>query len=152
MARIPSTSINRSWNILKRSFLHGHPHEVWEYYIACYYTTAIVQSFRSLADNALETSWRHRINPKWTQKTRQESAMIAAAALRSRCVNAAKWKTTRSNAVDAQRERDREAVKIQKTSERYLCKRNRLVTSSILRLYALLERVNGALVALSETS
>lgn len=63
MARIPSTSINRSWNILKRSFLHGHPHEVWGYYIACYYTTAIVQSFRSLADNALETSWRHRINP-----------------------------------------------------------------------------------------
>lgn len=63
MARIPSTSINRSWNILKRSFLHGHPHEVWEYYIACYYTTAIVQSFRSLADNALETSCRHRINP-----------------------------------------------------------------------------------------
>lgn len=63
-----------------------------------------------------------------------------------------KMKITRSNAVDVQRERDREAVKIQKASERYLCKRNRLVTSSILQLYALLERVNGALVALSETS
>lgn len=30
MARIPSTSNNRSWNILKRSFLHGHPHIFFE--------------------------------------------------------------------------------------------------------------------------
>lgn len=151
MARIPSTSINRSWNILKRSFLHGHPHEVWEYYIACYYTTAIVQSFRSLADNALETSCRHRINPNERKRHVKEALWSQQQLLGVVVWTQQNEKTTRSNAVDAQRERDREAVKIQK-AERYLCKRNRLVTSSILRLYALLERVNGALVALSETS
>lgn len=127
MARIPSTSINRSWNILKRSFLHGHPHEVWEYYIACYYTTAIVQSFRSLADNALETSWRHRIDPN-ERRRRVKEALWSQQQL----LGVVLWTQQNEKQLD-------QTLWMRRESE-------------IEKQWKLLERVNGALVALSETS
>lgn len=55
---------------------------------------------------AVEARYKHQ----WTKKKRQENALNAATALWDRCVNAAKWRTTRSNDVDAQWERNREAV------------------------------------------
>uniref|UniRef100_K1PBC6 Uncharacterized protein n=1 Tax=Magallana gigas TaxID=29159 RepID=K1PBC6_MAGGI len=50
----------------------------------------------------MTTQKKRRGSAVLTQKKRHESAMNAATALWGRCVNAAKWKATCSNAVDAQ--------------------------------------------------
>lgn len=91
-----------------------------------------------------------RREENWTQKKRKESAIIATTALWGRCVNARKWKNKFKRCVCAVRARQRRSdISNFFRTPRGLCAC--AIDLSFLRICALLEPGNGALVALLQT-
>lgn len=121
------------------------------YYIACYCTTAVVQ----VSVVWLTTHYKHLesivLTPMNAEDTSRKRDDRSSSSLESLCGRS----KMKANSLKRCRCSDRARVRRSentKDSERYLFKRNRLVTSSILRLCALLECANRALMALLETS
>lgn len=105
-----------------------------------------------LTDNALEMPWKRNINANELRRNRKRAHLS-----QQQFFGAVVWtqqnekKKTPLNTVDAQWERDWDAVTSQKTPECLsLCKRNRLITEPKWRLGAFLKRTNGAFVVLLE--
>lgn len=77
MTWIPSASSNRSWNIRKSCFLPSCPHQVCEYYVLGYWSTATIE----VCVIWLTTKLKRRRGAVWTPKKRQLSYEIANGAL-----------------------------------------------------------------------
>uniref|UniRef100_K1Q882 Mediator of RNA polymerase II transcription subunit 23 n=1 Tax=Magallana gigas TaxID=29159 RepID=K1Q882_MAGGI len=103
-------------------------------------------SFRGLDDNVVETPWERGINAEKTSRERNERSNSSLGSLCERSQMESNLFKRCGCAVRARKRRSG----IPKDSVKSLCKRNRLITASTLRLAAFLERADGALVALLE--
>lgn len=77
MTWIPSASSNRPWNIRKSCFLPSCPHQVCEYYVLGYWSTATIE----VCVIWLTTKLKRRRGAVWTPKKLQLSYEIANGAL-----------------------------------------------------------------------